>query len=50
MPCAPLSMPGSPGRTDYGGVHFLFHRRWNSRDASIAGLCDCVKECVSAIM
>ena len=46
-----LSIPGSPGGTDYGGVRFPIHRGWNGRDFSMAGICDCViKECVSFIM
>ena len=49
VPCAPLSMLGSPGGTGCSGVHFPIHRGWNSRDVSVASKCDCVKECVSFV-
>ena len=45
MTCAPFSMLGSPGR-----VRFPVHGGWDSRDVSVAGICDCVRECVGFIM
>ena len=46
VPCAPLSMLDWPGRTSWDGVRFPVHRGSNGRDDSMAGLCDCIKECV----
>ena len=43
-------MLGGPGETDYDGVHFSVHSGWNSGDAIIARMCDCIKEYVSFIM
>ena len=40
MQCAPLSMFGGPSRSGCDGVHFLVNRGWNSRDVSMAGMCD----------
>ena len=38
-----LSMFGSPSRTDCNGVYFSVHRVWNSRDVSMAVMCQ--REC-----
>ena len=46
MPCASLSVLGGPSGIDCDGVH----SGWNSRGVSMAGMYDCVKECVSFIM
>ena len=50
MPGAPLSMLDGPGSTDCDGVHFLVHGGWDSRDVSVVGMCDCIRECVRFIM
>ena len=50
VPCAPLSMLDGPSGTGCNGVRFPIHSGWNSRDLSVAGVCDCVKECVNFVM
>ena len=50
VPCSPLSMLGNPGETGCDGVRFSVHGGWNSKDVSVAGVCDCAKECASFIM
>ena len=50
MPCAPFSMLGGLGGTGCDEVRFPVHDGWGSRDVSVAGVCDCVKECVRFIM
>ena len=49
MPCASFSMLDGPGGTGYEKVRFPVHGGWNSRDVSVAGVCHCVKECVSFV-
>ena len=49
VPCVPFSMLDSPSRTDSDEVHFPVHGSWGSRD-SVAGMCNCVKECMSFVM
>ena len=44
MPCVPLSMLGSPGELTAA------HGGWDSKDVSVAGVCDCVKECMGFVM
>jgi hypothetical protein len=43
-------MLGSPSGTGYNKVYIPVHGGWDSRDVSVAGMCDCVKERVSFIM
>ena len=50
VPCAPFSMLGGPSGTGYYEVRFPVHGDWGSRDVSAAGMCDCVKECMSFVM
>ena len=50
MPCASFSMLDGPGGSGCNEVHFLLHGGWGSRDVSVAGVCDCVKECMSFVM
>ena len=50
MQCAPFSMLGSPSGTGYDGVGFPVHGDWDSRDVSVTGVCDCVKDYVSFVM
>ena len=51
MPFAPLSFLGGQRETGCEGAHFPIHSDWNSRRVvSMAGVCDCVKECESFIM
>ena len=50
MPCTSFSVLGSPGGTDCGEVRFLVHGGWDSRDVSVVGVFDCVKECMSFVM
>ena len=45
VPCASLSMLGGPGRIDCGAVRFPVYRGRNVRDVTMAGVCECVKEC-----
>ena len=42
-------MLGGPGRTGDDGVCYEVLMGWNGRDVSMAGMCACVKECVSFI-
>ena len=39
-------MLGGSGGTGCNGICFPVHSDWNSRDISMAGVCDCVKECM----
>ena len=43
-------MLGVPAGTVCNEVRFPVHVSWDSRDVSMAGVCDCVKECVSFVM
>jgi hypothetical protein len=45
VPCTPLPVPGGPVE-----VCFPAHGGWDSRDVSVASMCDCVKERMSFIM
>ena len=47
VPCAPSSILGGPCGTGSDGVRFQVHDGWDSRNVSVAGVCDCVKECVN---
>ena len=38
-------MLGGPGGTGCNEVRFPIHGDWDSRDVSMAGVCDSVKEC-----
>ena len=49
MPSAPFSMLVTGG-TGNDGVRLPVYGGWDSRDVSKAGVCDCVKECVSFVM
>ena len=44
MPCAPISVFGGPGGTGCDEVRFPVHGSLDSRDISVAGVCDFVKE------
>ena len=46
MRCAPFSILCGPGGTGCDEVRFSVHG-WDSRDVSLAAVCDCVKECMS---
>ena len=50
VPCAPFSMFGGPGGTEYDGVRFPVHGGWDITDDSVAGVCDCFKDSVSFLM
>jgi hypothetical protein len=50
VPCAPVSMLGSLGGTGCNEVPFPVHGGWDSRDVSVADVCDCVKESMSFVM
>ena len=50
VPCTPFSMLGIAGGTDCEEGSFLVHGGWDSRDISVAGMCDCVKECKGFLM
>ena len=50
MPCAPFSMLVGSGGTCYDEIRLPVHDGWDSRDVSVAGVCDCAKECVSFVM
>ena len=50
MPCAPLSILHGPGGTGCDEVHFPVHDGWDGRDVSVAGMCDCFKECTSFVV
>ena len=50
MPCAPFSILGSRGGAGCIEVCFPVHGGRNSRDVSVAGVCDGVKECMSFVM
>ena len=43
-------MLGGPSGTGCEDVSFPVHGGWDSRDVSVAGMCDCVKECMSFVM
>ena len=45
-----FKMFGGPRGTGCDEVHFLVYDGWSSRDVSVAGVCDCVKECMSFVM
>ena len=49
MPCAPFSMLGSLVELAVMN-RFLVHDGWDSRDVSVAGVYDCIKECKSFVM
>ena len=44
MPCALFSMHDGPSGTGCDEVYFLVHGGWDSRDVSVVGVLDCVKE------
>ena len=48
--CAPFSMLGGAGGIDCEEVRFLVHGGWGSRNVSVVGMYDCVKECMSFVM
>ena len=50
MPCAPFSMLDGPGGTGCEEVRFPVHGGWDSRDVSMAGMYDCVKESKSFVI
>ena len=50
MPCTSFSMLAGPGGTGCDEVRFPVHGGWDSRDVSVVGLFDCVKECISFVM
>ena len=41
---------GSPSGTGCDEVRFHVHGCWDSRDVSVLGVFDCVKECMSFVM
>ena len=43
-------MLGGDDGTICDEVSFLVHSVWGSRDVSVAGMCDCVKKCMSFVM
>ena len=49
MPRAPFKKHGGPSGIGSDVVHFLVHGGWNSKDVNMAGICDCVKVCVTFI-
>ena len=50
MPCAPFSILGGSGGTGCDEVSFPVQGGWGSRVVSVAGVCDCVNECMSFVM
>ena len=38
-------MLDGPGGTGYNEVRVPVHSCWDSRDVSVAGICDCVRVC-----
>ena len=46
MPSVSFSVLGSLGGTGCDEVRFPLHGGCDSRDVSVAGMCDCVKECI----
>jgi hypothetical protein len=50
VPCAPFSMLCGSGGTGRDGVSFPVHGGWDSREVSVVGLWDCVKEFMSFVM
>ena len=48
MPSVSFSVLGSLGGTGCDEVRFPLHGGCDSRDVSVAGMCDCVKECLSS--
>ena len=40
----------SPGGTGCDEICFPAHGSWGTRDVSVAGMCDCVKECMGFVM
>ena len=43
-------MLGDPGGDGCVEVRFPIHGGWDSIAVSVAGVCDCVKECMSFVM
>ena len=43
-------MIGGPAETAYNEVCFPVHEGWDSRDVSVIGVFDCIKECMSSVM
>ena len=50
MLCAPFLVLSGPGGTGCNEVRFLVLGGWDSRDVSMAGVCDFVKECMNFVM
>ena len=50
MLCAPFSMLGRTRLNWLGWSSFSVYGDWDRRDVSEAGICDCVKECMSFVM
>ena len=50
MPCASFLMLDGPGGTGCDEVRFPVHDFWNSRDVSVVGVFDCVKENMIFVM
>ena len=46
MLCAPFLMLDSPGGTGCDEVRFPVRGAYDTRDVDVAGVCDCVKECM----
>ena len=44
VPCATFSMLGHPSGTGCNGVRFPVHGGWDSRDVSVVGVCNFIKE------
>jgi hypothetical protein len=47
MPCASISMLDGPGGT---GCDVAVHGCWDCRDVIVAGVFDCIKECMGFIV
>ena len=45
----PLLLLSGAGRIGCNWINFLDNRGWISRDVSMAGMCDFIKECLSFI-
>ena len=43
-------MLGGPGGTGWDGIRFPVHGGWESRDVSVVGMCNCIKECMGFVM
>ena len=50
MPCASFLMLDGPGGTGYDEVRVPVNGCWDSRDVIVAGVFDCVKECMGFVM